>query len=103
MDVADNVEATARGQECMWVAGHCRCLRGTRRWRISRAAGMPRSSMMILEAERKEISAKSPAALAGCERWYVAYTKPHCETRAQVQIENQGFHTFLPRREQTIR
>ena len=64
---------------------------------------MPRCSMMILETERKEISGRNPAPLADCERWYVAYTRPHCEGRAQIQIENQGFHTFLPRRQQTVR
>jgi transcription elongation factor/antiterminator RfaH len=59
--------------------------------------------MMNLASDHKEIPGRNLAALDACERWYVAYTRPHSETRAQVQLENQGFRTFLPRRQQTIR
>jgi transcriptional antiterminator RfaH len=59
--------------------------------------------MMILETDRKEVSGGKLAALDDRERWYVAYTRPRCEARAQVQIENQGFRTFLPRRQHTVR
>jgi transcription elongation factor/antiterminator RfaH len=64
---------------------------------------MPRLNMMILETDRKEISRRNLATLDDRERWYVAYTRPRCEARAQVQLENQGFRAFLPRRQQTIR
>lgn len=37
------------------------------------------------------------------ECWYVVHTLPFCETRAQTQIENQGFRTFLPKRLKTVR
>lgn len=29
--------------------------------------------------------------------WYVAFTQPNAETRAIIHLENQGFHTYLPR------
>jgi transcription elongation factor/antiterminator RfaH len=47
--------------------------------------------------------AENAAALAQGERWYVVHTLPLCETRAQMQLENQGFRTFLPRRRKTVR
>src|SRR5262249_27254946 len=37
------------------------------------------------------------------ERWYVVHTLPMCEERAQLQLENQGFRTFLPKRRKTVR
>ena len=37
------------------------------------------------------------------ERWYVVHTLPACEIRAQLQLRNQGFQTFLPKRRKTIR
>ena len=37
------------------------------------------------------------------ERWYVVYTLPACEIRAQLQLGNQGFRTFLPKRQKTVR
>lgn len=58
---------------------------------------------MILETDRNEVSGKQPAVLDDHERWYVVYSLPHCEARAQVQLENQGFRTFLPRRQKTVR
>jgi transcriptional antiterminator RfaH len=36
-------------------------------------------------------------------RWYVVYTQPHREFRAQAQLAAQGFRTFLPRYRKTIR
>ena len=29
-------------------------------------------------------------------RWYAVHTLPHGELRAEEQLENQGFRTFLP-------
>jgi transcriptional antiterminator RfaH len=37
------------------------------------------------------------------ERWYAVHTLPFAEKRAQAQLENQGFLTFLPKRRKTIR
>ncbi len=37
------------------------------------------------------------------ERWYAVHTLPLAERRAQVQLEAQGFPTFLPKRRKTIR
>jgi transcriptional antiterminator RfaH len=36
-------------------------------------------------------------ALTGQERWYVVRTQPHCEAKAERQLTNQNFRTFLPR------
>jgi transcription antitermination factor NusG len=36
-------------------------------------------------------------------RWYAAHTQPHREARSQVQLENQGFRTYLPKRLKTMR
>jgi transcriptional antiterminator RfaH len=41
--------------------------------------------------------------LAGDQRWFVVHTLPHQEKRAQLQLENQSYRTFLPKRERTIR
>jgi transcription elongation factor/antiterminator RfaH len=41
--------------------------------------------------------------LCGGERWFVVHTLPHQEKRAQHQLENQSYRTFLPKREKTIR
>ncbi len=37
------------------------------------------------------------------ERWYAVYTLPHREAGAQLQLENQGFRTFLPQYSKTVR
>jgi transcription antitermination factor NusG len=37
------------------------------------------------------------------ERWYAVHTLPFGELRAQEQLENQGFRTFLPKRHKTVR
>ncbi len=36
-------------------------------------------------------------AHAGGPRWFAVHSLPHREAGAQQQLENQGFHTFLPR------
>jgi transcriptional antiterminator RfaH len=36
-------------------------------------------------------------APAGGQRWFAVHSLPHRESGAQQQLENQGFHTFLPR------
>ncbi|HEY7302237.1 MAG TPA: transcriptional activator RfaH [Xanthobacteraceae bacterium] len=42
-------------------------------------------------------------AAANSTRWYAASTQPHREARAALQLENQGFRAFLPKRVKTIR
>jgi transcriptional antiterminator RfaH len=41
--------------------------------------------------------------MANSPRWYAASTLPHREARAALQLENQGFRAFLPKRVKTIR
>jgi transcription elongation factor/antiterminator RfaH len=45
----------------------------------------------------------APSKPAAGVRWYVVYTQPHREFRAQAQLAAQGFRTFLPRYRKTIR
>ncbi len=40
---------------------------------------------------------KLDPARAGGPRWFAVHSLPHREAGAQQQLENQGFHTFLPR------
>jgi transcription elongation factor/antiterminator RfaH len=42
-------------------------------------------------------------ALVNGERWYVVRTLPQCEGRARLQLANQHFRTYLPKRQKTIR
>jgi transcription antitermination factor NusG len=37
------------------------------------------------------------------ERWYAVHTLPFAEGRAQAQLANQNFYTFLPKRQKTVR
>ncbi len=37
------------------------------------------------------------------ERWYAVHTLPFAEKRAQTQLANQQFRTFLPKRQKTVR
>ena len=39
----------------------------------------------------------------GAERWFAVQTQPHAEDRARLQLANQKFRAFLPKRECTIR
>jgi transcription elongation factor/antiterminator RfaH len=36
-------------------------------------------------------------------RWYAVHAQQHREARAQAQLENQGFRTYLPKRLKTVR
>ena len=40
---------------------------------------------------------ESDRAPTGGPRWFAVHSLPHREAGAQRQLENQGFHTFLPR------
>jgi transcription elongation factor/antiterminator RfaH len=37
------------------------------------------------------------------ERWFAVHALPFCELRAQANLENQGFRTFMPKRHKTVR
>ena len=43
------------------------------------------------------------ASLSAGDRWYVVFTQPHREFRAQTQLAAQGFRAFLPRYRKTVR
>jgi transcriptional antiterminator RfaH len=42
-------------------------------------------------------------ALAQGARWYLVHTRPNNERKAELNLEAQGFATFLPQIERTIR
>jgi transcription elongation factor/antiterminator RfaH len=42
-------------------------------------------------------------ALAGNERWFLVYTLPKSERKAQWHLHAQGFRTYLPQIQKTIR
>ena len=42
-------------------------------------------------------------ALREGQRWYVVHTLPLSEGRAEAQLNNQRFRTFLPKRQKTVR
>src|SRR5215475_4211720 len=44
-----------------------------------------------------------PHALAQGARWYLVHTQPNNERKAELNLEVQGFATFLPQIERTIR
>lgn len=58
---------------------------------------------MTVELDVETIHAKRPPPLNAGERWYVVHALPLSETRAQLQLENQSFLTFLPKRQKTVR
>ena len=56
-----------------------------------------------LEVAGGKPAPKHAVALHEGERWYAVHTLPFAEGRAQVQLQNQDFCTFLPKRHKTIR
>lgn len=44
-----------------------------------------------------------PPGLAFGERWFAVNTQPVAEARAQRNLQNQGFRTFMPRRRRVVR
>jgi transcription elongation factor/antiterminator RfaH len=60
-------------------------------------------SIMPVEPGFEKLSWRRPIALGAGERWYVVHTLPLSEARAQAQLENQEFLTFLPKRRKTVR
>jgi hypothetical protein len=53
---------------------------------------------MLNQPDTMALSANQPTDLADGERWFVVHTLPHQEKRAQIQLENQSYRTFLPKR-----
>jgi transcriptional antiterminator RfaH len=58
---------------------------------------------MLNRPDTMDLSGRAPTDLADGERWFVVYTLPHQEKRAQIQLGHQSYRTFLPKREKTIR
>jgi len=58
---------------------------------------------MLNQSNAMASSEGQPIDLAAGERWFVVHTLPHQEKRAQIQLENQSYRTFLPKREKTVR
>ena len=44
-----------------------------------------------------------PYELAQGARWYLVHTRPNSERKAEINLEAQGFKTFLPQIDRTIR
>jgi transcriptional antiterminator RfaH len=53
-------------------------------------------------SDRIAVDLQSERLLLG-ERWFLAHTQPNSERRAQMHLGAQGFRTYLPRIEKTIR
>jgi transcription elongation factor/antiterminator RfaH len=70
---------------------------------MGRGKGGNRSKVTISLMLHQPGATAQPIILANGERWFVVHTLPHQEKRAQNQLENQRYRTFLPKREKTIR
>jgi len=56
-----------------------------------------------LLSARDDTAAGQLGALSEGERWYVVHTLPFAEARAEGHLHRQGFRTFQPKRQKTIR
>ncbi len=56
----------------------------------------------LLSARDNTVSGQL-GALSDSERWYVVHTLPFAEARAEGHLHRQGFRTFQPKRQKTIR
>src|SRR5881227_2534931 len=36
-------------------------------------------------------------------RWFLVHARPHCESKAQLNLRAQGFRTYLPQIQKTVR
>src|SRR5215472_2863848 len=50
-----------------------------------------------------EAAAPRASSLSNCERWYAVHTLPFAEARAEQHLRRQGFRTFQPKRNKTVR
>lgn len=48
-----------------------------------------------------QVSVQNESARGG--RWYLVHTRPNCERKAELNLRAQGFETFLPQVDKTIR
>jgi transcription elongation factor/antiterminator RfaH len=60
-------------------------------------------SSTILAPNLETLSVGCHERLDHGERWYAVHTQPFCEFRAEVNLANQSFRTFMPRRHKTVR
>jgi transcriptional antiterminator RfaH len=73
-----------------------------RRMMVKEVAVATNRKARLLGAESVDVVSTIPA-LVSIERWYVVRTLPHREGKARMQLEAQGFRTFLPRHTRTVR
>jgi transcription elongation factor/antiterminator RfaH len=57
----------------------------------------------IAQPTRDMAAPRRPGPLSHGERWYAVHTLPFAEARAEGHLHNQGFRTFQPKRQKTIR
>src|SRR5579862_8183633 len=60
------------------------------------------SAKLVVSSEGFSVGAP-PMPLDHGERWYAVHAQPFSELRAQGNLENQGFRTFVPKRHKTVR
>ena len=82
-----------------------KCVRGDMLSRVQSAAKINLGECRLLSfgGDLDAVTAKHASQPATGIRWYVVYTQPHREFRAQTQLAAQGFRTFLPRYRKTVR
>jgi transcriptional antiterminator RfaH len=57
---------------------------------------------VLRELTMQQVNAGS-RALAGNERWFLVHTQPKSEHKAKLHLGAQGFRTYLPQIEKTVR
>ena len=50
-----------------------------------------------------DFRAKESLALQGSERWFLVHTQPHSERKAALHLGAQGFKTYFPQIQKTVR
>jgi transcription elongation factor/antiterminator RfaH len=66
------------------------------------APGIITPASVRRELTMLQVDVGSPA-LAGNERWFLAHTQPKGEQRAELHLGAQGFRTYLPQIQKTVR
>ena len=61
------------------------------------------TGLISLEVPDGKSAANRVYSLREGERWYAVHTLPFAEGRAEAQLTNQSFYTFLPKRQKTVR
>ena len=57
----------------------------------------------MLDLSRQTISSEREPAQSVCDDWYLAQLKPNGYERAHLNLNRQGFRTFMPVRAATVR